>query len=97
MSRSTPEDDTTGEAAADAAEGTAPTEGADPTGETDDGVDVDRYLTVSLLVLLVGAVVSVTGVGGPSLSGPLFVPDWKFGALAAVVMAAGIARAELAG
>jgi hypothetical protein len=63
----------------------------------DDGVDVDRYLTVSLLVLLVGAVVSVTGVGGPSLSGPLFVPDWKFGALAAVVMAAGIARAELAG
>lgn len=97
MSRSTPEDDTTGEAATDAADGAAPTEEADPTGDTDDGVNVDRYLTASLVVLLVGAVVSVTGVGGPSLSGPLFVPDWKFGALAAAIMATGIARAELSG
>lgn len=88
MSASTPEDDTTEESDGDGGAGTE---------ETGDGASADNYLTASLLVLLVGAVVSVTGVGGPSLSGPLFVPDWKFGVLAALIMAAGIARAELAG
>jgi hypothetical protein len=81
----------------EADDGSAGADGSEAADGSDAGVSVNRYLTASLLVLLVGAVVSVTGVGGPSLSGPLFVPDWKFGALAAVVMVVGIARAELAG
>jgi hypothetical protein len=97
MSASTPDEDAeeSKEGGGNGAGGTE-AERADAEG-TDDGVSADNYLTASLLVLLVGAVVSATGVGGPSPSGPLFVPDWTFGVLAAVIMAAGIARAELAG